>query len=356
MAIRYFILTKTLLVSFLRDRQNLFLTLALPLVFLFIFGSLFQNEGQQERITRVAVFVPPETTSDKDLWHVLDSTTGLRLDIVESEATLEEWVSGFKTDIGLIWDGSALRIYTNPTRMQDNSYFHQVASGIRSALEYQRTGLVRFIQVQNRQVGNQSLGGLDYLFPGIIALGVLSSGLFAISSSFMHYKDKKVLKRLMATSMSKVTFLAALMTTRMVASIMSTFMVLAAGIFVFRLTLTINWVLFLPYILVGTVTMMGLGALVTLIAKTAENAIQISTILMTIMMFFSGIYFPVEFLPSYFQRVSAFLPLSHVAKGIRYTMGIEAMDGVHFFLQAALLLVASSALTWFVTLKSRWND
>ncbi len=170
------------------------------------------------------------------------------------------------------------------------------------------------------------------------------------------YKDKKVLKRLVATSMRKVDFLAALMTTRIAASILSALLALAAGLLVFQVDLTINWFLFLPYLVVSTVIMMGLGALITAIAKTAESAVQISSILMTIMIFFSGIYFPVEFLPSYFQTASAFLPLSYVARGFRYILGIETMAQGRFMLETFILLVASLALTWLVTLHGRWTE
>lgn len=345
--------TEVLLQSFFRDRQSLFFTLALPLIFLFIFGFVFQGV-QGERPVRITVYSTAE--AKEELRQLLEELDGLLVEEVSSEEALQESLRSLQGDIGLKWDGTILETYTNPVRIQDNAYLEQVAAGILAKVNANRGSFLNLIQVEKEQVSDTSLGQLDYIFPGIIALGILSSGLFAISGAFMRYKDRKVLKRLLATPMHKVHFLLALMVTRMVASVASSGIVIVAGILIFDLQLTIIWWLFIPYLFIGTIIMMGFGSLVTLLAKTAENAVQISSILVTTMMFLSGIYFPLEFLPPVLKQLSAVLPLTYVAQGIRFTMGSPIMTTDRFVLMNLVLLSVALLLTWLVTVNSRWEE
>ncbi|NLY10997.1 MAG: ABC transporter permease [Firmicutes bacterium] len=351
---RYLVITKTLIASFFRDWQDLFFTVALPLVFLLIFGSLYSGMDEN-RITNVAVYINGAETSE-ELWLVLDSTPAISSYQVNSLEELQDDVKMFRAGLGLTWDGDSLGVYTNPVRIQDNAYFEQLAQVIKASLDKNRTGIVELVRTKRNHIMGGSLFNLDFMFPGIIALGVLSSGLFAISSSFMHYKDKKILKRLAATSVRKTEFVAGLLTTRLLTSIISTALVLACGVFVYEINFQINWALFIPYVVVATICMMGLGCLVTLIAKTAENAVQISTIMLTIMVFFSGVYFPIDFLPEHLQRIGAILPLSYVSKSFRYTMGVELMEHSRFLIENTLLFITSLILIVFVTVKRRWTE
>ncbi len=350
---RYLRLTKALVLSFFRDLQSLFFSLVMPLMFLVIFGFMYADMGDNARITQAAVYV---NASETVFWQALEGIPGFKVLEVETQAQVEDMVRLQQVPVGLTWDGTELVLYTNPVNIQDNTYYNQLAQGVKTSLDQERMGVVEFVSLKRNAVGGDGGFGLPFIFPGIIALGVVSSGLFAITSSFMHYKDKKVLKRLVATPMSRLGFLAALMTTRGLVSIISALLVLAAGILVFGIQLDVDWLLFIPYLLLSTLMMMGFGALITLISKTAENATQIASILMTAMLFFSGIYFPVEFLPSYFQRASTFLPLTYVARGLRSIMGIEALNHGRLFWETALLVSVSLVLIWLTTLYSDWSE
>lgn len=352
-------MTKTLFASFFRDWQTLFFSLVLPLIFLIIFGFLYQTEGEEGRITNAVVYEEAQTENDL-FWEVLDSTPGLRYQVVDSAEDVSESLRTNTSDMGLIWDGQVLKLFTNPVRIQDNHYFEQLARSIKGSIDQQLAGIIPLLETHSQTIDadleDETPSGLLFMLPGIIALGAASSGLFAISASFMHYKDKKVLKRLMATSMRKMNFMAGLMTTRVAASILSALLTLFVGQMLFDVHLTIDWVLFLPYVIVSTVIMMGVGCIIILVVKTSENAMQVSSILITIMIFFSGIYFPVEFLPPYLQNASTFLPLTYMARGFRFIMGVEQLSHSRLFIETLVLLILSLALTWVVTIRSQWTD
>lgn len=357
---KYWVISKTMLSSFIRDWQALVFSLVLPLVFLFIFGSLYADMGDNTRVSYASVYI--EHDDANNLISYLDNSVAISYSLAGNMEGLIDSVRFLEADFGLSWDGNELTVFTNPVRVQDNSYFEQIGRSIRNKIEKDRTGLIDLVQVNRIFAGfesgddSQVLSMVDLLFPGIIALGVCSSGLFAITSWFMHYKQREVLKRLLATSMRKIDFMSGLVITRVIVSFCSALVTLLAGSLLFKINFSVNWGLFALYVVISTMIMMGLGALITLVVKTAENAGQLGSILFTIMMFFSGIYFPVEFLPSYFQKISVFLPLSYVAQSFRHIMGVEIMPLGSFIMQTIVMFTGAVILIWTATIKSRWVE
>lgn len=158
-----------------------------------------------------------------------------------------------------------------------------------------------------------------------------------------------------AAPINKNAFVLALITSRIPASILSMFLILFAGRIIFGVSFDISWLLFIPYIFIGTVIMMGFGALITLFFKKADSAFQAASILLTIMIFFSGIYFPIEFLPSYFQTLSRFLPLSYLAQGLQQIMGVSQLKPFSLALETGGLLIISVLLIILAAEKSQWT-
>jgi ABC-2 type transport system permease protein len=248
-------------------------------------------------------------------------------------------------------------VLRNPARFQDNEIFRQLSEGIRSHLDRQRMDIREFLTVrivESAPMG-QAGGEQGYMFPGVIAVGVMSSGLFLISSSFLYMKERFVLKRLAATPMRKLYFLAGLITTRMALSALSACLVLVVGGLVLGVRLPINWPLFALYLVAATLIMSGAGAVLALVAKSARSASEIAGLGMTIMMFVSGVYFPLEFLPPYFKAASLVLPATYVARGFRFVMGVEPMPGMRFIQETLLLCGLALAAIWIVAVKGSWE-
>lgn len=351
----YWAITKGLMQALLRDRQSLFFAMILPLVFLFIFGPMYS--GQEERSIAVAVFAQGTDVDREMLTEALGKMPGLTVDFQDSLHEVTQNVAAQKADFGLGWDGSVLEVFLNPARIQDNSTFQQLSQGIRSDLDQARLGLQEFITVNVVDLAKegQSVGQLAYMFPGIIAVGVMSSGLFLISSSFLHMKERAVLKRLTATPMGRVEFLGGLITTRLVLSVLSALLTLLVGRLFLGVSLPIHWVWFLVYLPLSTLIMAGAGALIAMIGKTSRSASQIASLLMTLMMFVSGVYFPVELLPTYFRAAGRVLPATYISRGFRFIMGVETMSRSAFLMETALLTLLGLAAIWAAAMKGSWD-
>ncbi|MFW5790612.1 MAG: ABC transporter permease [Bacillota bacterium] len=346
---------KILSLGFLRDKQTIFFVLVLPLLFMFIFGSLYSDTGQQ-RQDRVLIYLSDEATiSSAEIEAVLADNQSLTFEYVETLAEGEELLRDYDGEILMTVGDNSLEFSYNPARIQDNPAFEQQAMLVARELDIRRSGLKEFLQPKIIDSG-EATANFQFLslFPGVIALGIASSGLFVIIELFLYHKEKGVLKRLAASPLNRNSFTFALISSRIPASLLSTILVLAASRLIFDLRFEINWLLFIPYIIIGTIIMMGLGALITLFASSADSGFQAGSIMITVMIFFSGVYFPIEFLPSYFQTASRFLPLTYLARGFQQIMGVSPLEPGRLALETGGLLIISLILIVFVSKKSSW--
>jgi ABC-2 type transport system permease protein len=344
------------MLSLIRDRQALFFSVAMPLIFLLIFGPMLSG-SERDRPIQVAVFVSADGPSAQLFEEALGQFSRLESIHIDTQEGAAQAVAHEGADFGLIWDGSVLEVLLNPAMIQDNSTYRQISEGVRSYIDQQRLQPQELLEVSvvRHAVRGEAYSSTGYVFPGIIAMGVMSSGLFLISSSFMYMKESFVLKRLLATPLGKLQFLAGLITTRISLSILSAVLILAAGPRALGVELVVNWPLLVVYLLLATVIMAGAGALVALIARSARSASEISSVLMTLMMFASGVYFPLEFLPASLRAVGSILPATYVARGFRFIMGVESMTWPRFVLETTILTLAALTAIWFAAVRGSWD-
>ncbi len=352
------LMTTTLWKNFFRNRQAIFFTLIFPLVFLLIFGFMYAEQATGPRDILVAVFIEDPSEGREILSNILEFTPGLSLNYLEVKGEVEKTVADRGAHFGITLEDSDLTFYFNPLLIQQNPQLEQMARGIKSGFEREKAGVQEVIKVEREAIstGTGEVSPLEYIFPGAIAIAVVSSGLFAITGFYLTFLETGVLRRMAATPLKKEVFFLSLILTRVVVAILGAFLILVAGRVLFRLSFEINWVLFLPYLVVGTLLMMALGVVITLVFRKRENANQFSGFLVTLMIFFSGIYIPLELLPGYLQTIGRFLPLTHVAQGLRGTMGIEPLVISEFWVSFLGMLGISIGLLLLVSWRSKWGE
>lgn len=85
--------------------------------------------------------------------------------------------------------------------------------------------------------------------------------------------------------------------------------------------------------------MMGIGMITLLFSPNAKVSSEISSALYTIMMFFSGVYFPIKIMPPFLQHVAYSLPLVYITDAMKYTTNIAPMPLSNFYIIISLMLV-----------------
>ena len=98
----------------------------------------------------------------------------------------------------------------------------------------------------------------------------------------------------------------------------------------------------------------GLGMMLTRVAKDAESAAAAANAFMFPMMFLSGTFFPVDMMPGFLQKLARILPLYYVNEGLRASMvSVDNMAAV----RCAAIIGAFACLVFVLgVMTTKWED
>jgi ABC-type multidrug transport system permease subunit len=194
---------------------------------------------------------------------------------------------------------------------------------------------------------------IDFLVPGLLAMGLMGGGLWGVGFVIVDMRVRKLLKRFLATPMKRPQFLASIMVSRMLfmvpeVLILLVFARVACGV-VNHGSLTA--VVFL--VLLGSLMFSGIGLLVASRANTIEAVSGMMNLTMIPMWIFSGIFFSSERFPEAVQPVIKALPLTPLIDALRSVM----LEGAPLTEQATriAIMAAWGAISFTLALRRfRW--
>ena len=131
--------------------------------------------------------------------------------------------------------------------------------------------------------------------------------------------------------MPPLALLSAIVVIRLGVVFVSTLITLGVGIVVFGLQFEVNWFRYVIFVICATLGTMGMGTIIALLVRRPSDASSLANVLALVMMFFAGIYFPIEFMPAFLRSVSKGLPLTHMANAMRYVTGVIEMSELEFW-------------------------
>lgn len=328
---------------FVRDRITLFFTVLFPIVFVLIFGFVWGGqEGPGARATLGLVHLDRE---DDVLVDVLAAQQAVVVVPYPGRGALEEDLAARKVDLGLVWDGRSLVFLQDPTRVQEGYAFAELARGIAAEVDLRQQGLAPPVRAERQNVGRTvAVGWFNLLVPGIMAFSILTAGLFAVSGRITQMKERNLLDRLLVTPMAPGALLAAIAGVRLVAGLLATVTTLGAAVVLFRVRFDVNWPLFGVFVVAATGGAMGLGTVIALLVRRPGSASTVANIAAQMMLLLSGIYFPVEIMPTFLRAVSRALPLTYIAEAMRYVTGVADMPVARFALVTGSLFAVGIGL------------
>ncbi|MEI6455070.1 MAG: ABC transporter permease [bacterium] len=158
---------------------------------------------------------------------------------------------------------------------------------------------------------------IDFLVPGLIAMGIMMSTLWGVSYSIIETRSKKLLRRMVATPMKRSNFLIALITIRVALNFFEGLVLFLFAHFVFGISITGNPIALIFLFIAGNMAFAGISILCS--SNTAKTEIGnglINAISMP-MMVLSGIFFSYHNFPDWSIPVIRMFPLTMLADGMR---------------------------------------
>jgi ABC-2 type transport system permease protein len=305
----------------LRDKMSLFFNILLPLLTLIIFGFVFSGVYGTSNV-RIGV-----TGIEK-----IPTMENVSFTKFENVMNLKEAVMKHKMDFGITLSSTSLVVYLDPSNAQSNEYYISLGKRISEILN-KENGVTPMIKIVREEVNfsSQKLSYLDSLIPGILALSIFSAGVFSMTASLAHLRDKKIIKKLWTAPIFKWHFYGAFIFEKVVETYISIIFLLVIAVMVFGTHYDVNLAKFSLLVLSSTFGMMGIGMVILLFSPNAKVASEISSVIYMIVMFFSGVYFPVEIMPKFMQRIAYSLPLIYIMNSMKYVFGIKQMSQLSFY-------------------------
>ncbi len=195
---------------------------------------------------------------------------------------------------------------------------------------------------------------IDFLIPGLIAMGIMMSSVWGLGYGIIETRNKKLLRRMIATPMRKSYFLISLISVRLIMNFVEAVLLFLFSYFVFGITIQGNITALILIFIAGSIGFAGIAIMIASRTSNTEVGNGLINAVITPMIVLSGIFFSYHNFPDWAIRFIKILPLTLLADGVR-SIFIEGAG----FAETALpffVLVSMGIIFFAVGLKTfKWH-
>lgn len=161
---------------------------------------------------------------------------------------------------------------------------------------------------------------IDFLVPGLVGLGIMSNAVWGLGFSIVDARRRKLTKRLMATPMSRVHYLASYLVWRKMILAIEVGVPIGFGMIAFGVPMRGSWLDVVLVSVLASLAFSAMGLLVASRARTIEAVSGLMNLVVLPMWILSGVFFSAQRFPDLLQPVIAALPLTAVLDALRAIM------------------------------------
>lgn len=308
---------------FLRNRQAIFFSLFMPTMILFIFGSM--SGGKPQRLTVGLVTHSPDAPTAR----LVQQIRGIESFSVEQgtlDSELAQMNKGNRTAVLDVPDHlmsatagphPELSVYANSGQPIESSTIMSILDQFADKAALSAANLHPLFAVKQQAVSAHNSRYIEFLLPGIIAMAIMQMSVFSVAFVFAQYKEKGILKRLLATPMRPYQFVTANILTRLGMAVAQAAIFVVLGVEVFHVPVTGPYWLLAVCVVLGALMFLGLGFTVSGLSKNMETVPVLSNIVVFPMLFLGNVFFAANNMPAWLQPIADHLPLTYFAVAMR---------------------------------------
>ncbi|HEX5819703.1 MAG TPA: ABC transporter permease [Gemmatimonadales bacterium] len=340
-------LTLTRLREVIREPEAVFWTFVFPLLLAAGLAVAFRARPPEVRVVGVLQdAADPEPAASAIAG--LAGTEGLVPLPVDSASAATALATG-KIDVLVIPGEYGVQYRYDPTRPEA-----RIARLLADGALQRSAGRIDPLGVEDVRVAERGARYIDFFMPGLLGMNLMGSGIWAIGFSIVSARSKKLLKRLVATPMSRAQFLLSFLLSRLVFLVLEVVVLVGVAHYGFGVPLRGPLAVLALITLLGALAFCGLGVLIAARPQTTEGASGLMNLAMLPMWVFSGVFFASSRFPAAIQPFVQALPLTAVNDALRANMlegaGLGAVAG------ELAILVAWAAGTFLLALRLfRWR-
>ena len=345
-------LLRARIIELKREPEVVFWVFIFPLLLAAGLGIAFRNKPAD--ITSVVVIDGASAQKTLAMLEKSDTSSAhssIRATVLDRKAALKGFHFGkFDLAIESNPDGS-YTYYYDPARPESVLSRAEIDAALQSA-----AGRKDAVATSSQSSSEPGSRYIDFLIPGLLGMNLMNSGMWGVGFALVEMRQRKLLKRFVATPMRRSDFLLALASSRLVLMVIEVGLLLGFGVIVFHMHVQ-GWRSILSVMLLGAlgaVTFGGVGLLTACRAQKIESVSGLINLVMMPMWIFSGVFFSYDRFPAIAHPFIKALPLTALNDALRATI----LEGASLGSQSGRLLVLAIwggvsfilALRWF-----RWT-
>ncbi|MBA3013185.1 MAG: ABC transporter permease [Proteobacteria bacterium] len=320
--------------SFYREKTVVFFRLAFPVILILVFGTIFMERDNE--IFDLSIQDLDRTPSSEQLVEAIRLSKRFTITKVSPAVDAKTYAKTHKRNLIVIipkdFEMSMMQKMesdTFGTPVSLNQLYDPSAFGVTTKLgvldmvlagiNQEMSGKPPLIVSEPISILKKKYRFIEFFVPGIIAMAVMTASLFGAVNVNAELRQKGVIRKLFTTPITRIDWILSNVLYQFILAVLSTAVMLLVSYVVFSVSLEINaWLV--VFIALDVFSFVGLGMILTRVAKEAESASAAADALMFPMMFLSGTFFPVEMMPEFLQKFARVLPLYYVNEGLRAAM------------------------------------
>jgi ABC-type multidrug transport system permease subunit len=161
---------------------------------------------------------------------------------------------------------------------------------------------------------------IDFVVPGLLGMTIMGGGIWGLGFSIVDQRRKRLLKRLVATPMSRAEYLASYVLSRFVLLTIEAVVLIGASVLLFKIPMRSSWLSIAAIVVISALAFGGLGLLIASRSQTIEGVSGLMNLCMLPMWVLSGVFFSSENFPRAVQPFIKALPLTATNDALRASM------------------------------------
>jgi ABC-2 type transport system permease protein len=323
--------------EFFREPEAVFWVFVFPVLLTAGLGIAFRNQAPE----RTPVAVVENGAAAQAVMQALARSPDLLASVLTEPAAADALRTGRVALVVVPAGGSGVEYRFDTERPESRTARLLVDDALQRA-----AGRSDPLGVTDRQVQEPGARYVDFVVPGLLGMNLMGSGIWGLGFAIVDARRKKLLKRLIATPMSRTQFLASFVLSRLTMLVIEVGVLVGFAVVAFGVPLRGSIPSLLIICLLSALSFGALGLLLASRARTVEGVSGLMNLVMLPMWIFSGVFFSASRFPDALQPFIQALPLTAVNDALRASM-LEGAAWQRLAPEIAIIaawLVASFAL------------
>ncbi len=337
--------------TFLRGKTRVLFSILMPIILMLMLGFIFPKTGGSYS-GNMGIY-SQDLIFNAKIENSLPATSTNKMILYNSKQDLIDALASGKIMVGAVIPKDfslslalnrpvTIDVIPSPANPQAGIMMGQALAGM-----FGKSGVNEIKQnVQSNLINadGTAFNYYDFTVPGLMAMIAIMSVMTGLASAITRERELGTLDGVMVTPISRGSIVVGKVLAQTIRGFVTAMIILAISWLFFGVHfdgVSLLWTIFL--LLLGTFSFIGVGVMVTAAMKEQETAMITMTTITFPMMFFSGVFFPIQQMPQFMQYIAYIFPLTYAADALRNVITLNV--GWNFIWVDVVVLVGFAVVT-----------